>query len=72
MKLPQAIEDAIRRFREKGVPVYVVGGAVRDSLMGITPHDYDLTTPATPEEILAIMAGRRPSVKAKNSAPSPF
>ncbi len=59
MKLPQAIEDAIRRFREKGVPVYVVGGAVRDSLMGITPHDYDLTTPATPEEILAIMAGEK-------------
>ena len=59
MKLPQAIEAIISRFREKSVPVYVVGGAVRDSLMGITPHDYDLTTPAKPDEILAIMEGKK-------------
>ena len=59
MKLPQAIEEITCCFREKGVPAYVVGGAVRDSLMGLSPHDYDLTTPATPDEILAIMAGKK-------------
>ena len=59
MKLPQAIESIACRFRESGVPIYVVGGAVRDSLMGISPHDYDLTTPATPDEILAIMEGKK-------------
>ena len=30
---------------------YLVGGCVRDSLMGITPHDYDLASRATPEEV---------------------
>lgn len=59
MKLPASIQGIFRRFREKNIPVYVVGGAVRDSLMGIEPHDYDLTTPATPEEILALMEGER-------------
>lgn len=49
----------MRRFRRAGVETYVVGGAVRDSLMGIEPHDYDLTTPATPAEILAILQGEK-------------
>lgn len=32
-------------------PVYMVGGCVRDELLGKEPHDYDFTTPLTPEEI---------------------
>ncbi len=59
MKLPASIQGIFRRFREKDIPIYVVGGAVRDSLMGIEPHDYDLTTPAKPEEILALMEGEK-------------
>lgn len=34
-------------------PVYLVGGSVRDTLLGQTPHDYDFTTPRTPDEIEA-------------------
>ncbi len=42
-------------------PVYLCGGAVRDYLLGITPHDYDFCTPALPEEIQALIKkdGRR-------------
>lgn len=36
-----------------GYEAYFVGGCVRDALMGIRPHDYDITTSAMPEEIIA-------------------
>ena len=35
---------------------FVVGGAVRDAIMGRVPHDYDLTTPATPDQVQKIVA----------------
>ena len=43
-QLLTALEDA-------GFEAYVVGGAVRDLLMGKEPHDYDITTSARPEDI---------------------
>lgn len=48
-------------------PVYAVGGAVRDELMGRTPKDYDFATPLTPDEIEeAVRAyGRRPYLVGK-------
>lgn len=36
-----------------GYEAYYVGGCVRDTLMNITPHDYDITTSAMPDEIMA-------------------
>ncbi len=47
-------EDAkriIKLLSLRGFDAYVVGGAVRDILMGRTPHDYDFATNALPEEI---------------------
>ena len=44
------------RFEEEGARAYVVGGAVRDHVMGKKPHDYDLTTPLLPEEILELFS----------------
>ena len=43
-QLLMALEDA-------GFEAYVVGGAVRDLLMGRTPHDYDIATSARPDDI---------------------
>ncbi|MBE6599650.1 MAG: HD domain-containing protein [Ruminococcaceae bacterium] len=37
-------------MRRHGYEVYLVGGCVRDMLMGVTPHDYDMTTNALPKE----------------------
>lgn len=53
MKL-EISEDARRIIKVlslRGFDAYVVGGAVRDLLMGRTPHDYDFATDARPEEI---------------------
>ena len=51
-------------LREAGFQAYVVGGAVRDLLLGITPKDYDIATDARPEQVKplfrrALIIGRR-------------
>jgi poly(A) polymerase len=51
-------------LREAGFSAYVVGGAVRDLLLGITPEDFDIATDARPEQIKplfrrALIIGRR-------------
>ena len=51
MPLPSSVEYVLSRLKENGYQVYVVGGAVRDFLMGKTPHDYDLTSDALPSQI---------------------
>ncbi|MBV9612273.1 MAG: CCA tRNA nucleotidyltransferase [Acidobacteriaceae bacterium] len=43
----------IRKLRERGYQAYLVGGCVRDRLLGITPQDYDVSTDARPEAILS-------------------
>lgn len=51
MPLPSSIEYVLSKLKENGYQAYVVGGAVRDFLMGKTPHDYDLTSDALPSQI---------------------
>lgn len=52
--LPDEVKKIITIFKEKKFEIYVVGGAVRDLLMGKIVYDWDFTTNATPEEILNI------------------
>ena len=51
MKLPNYVITAINLLERNGYEAYVVGGAVRDYLMGMTPHDFDLSTNATPIDV---------------------
>src|SRR2546427_2876360 len=53
MKPDSAIE-IIRALRRLGHEAYLVGGCVRDMVMGIEPTDYDIATSARPEEIVKI------------------
>lgn len=51
-------------LQRKGYQAYIVGGAVRDLLLGVTPKDFDVATNATPEQVKrcqkrAIIIGRR-------------
>ena len=46
----------LRLLSDAGFEAYVVGGCVRDLLMGRAPHDWDITTSAKPEETLAVLA----------------
>ena len=46
MHLPSTVVSCIRLLEAAGYQAHVVGGCVRDSLLGIVPHDYDLCTSA--------------------------
>jgi tRNA nucleotidyltransferase (CCA-adding enzyme) len=54
MNVPENIKRLMQSLIDKDYEVYIVGGAVRDHLLGITPHDYDLFTNATGEQILEV------------------
>ena len=60
INLSPAAEAALQRLEQNGFEAYAVGGCVRDSLLGRTPNDWDLTTNARPEEILACFPDCRP------------
>ena len=54
IKIPSKIEFVLDVLMHFGYEAYIVGGCVRDSLLGITPHDYDITTSATPETVMSL------------------
>jgi putative nucleotidyltransferase with HDIG domain len=47
----QAAVDILQRLRSAGFQAFLVGGCVRDLVMGLTPKDYDISTDATPEQV---------------------
>lgn len=51
LRLPENVSRIIRTFRDAGFDAYAVGGCVRDSLLGRTPSDWDITTSAKPDQI---------------------
>ncbi len=53
-KIPQTQEYIIDRLTQNGHKAYIVGGCVRDMLLDKTPCDFDVTTSATPEEVIAL------------------
>ncbi|MFH0937122.1 MAG: HD domain-containing protein [Candidatus Daviesbacteria bacterium] len=53
-KLPKEVEEILEKVSNAGFEIYIVGGAVRDLLMGSKVRDWDFTTDAKPEEILKI------------------
>lgn len=56
MRVPADAEQIIEKLNEHGFEAYVVGGCVRDSLLGKEPEDWDITTSAKPEEVKAIFS----------------
>ena len=56
MFLPDSIQNCIDALENAGFSAYAVGGCVRDSLLGLTPHDYDLCTSALPEQTEAVFS----------------
>lgn len=53
-KIDEGALAILRKLNEEGKEAYVVGGSVRDLLMGLVPHDWDITTSARPEETMRI------------------
>ena len=54
MKIPDEIQSITEKIEERGFEAYIVGGCVRDFLLGKNPKDWDITTNAKPEEIQKI------------------
>ncbi|SCH11451.1 CCA tRNA nucleotidyltransferase [Romboutsia sp. 1001713B170207_170306_H8] len=52
--LPQKVKFIIDKMYENGYEAFIVGGCVRDSILGIKPNDYDITTNAQPKDIINI------------------
>ena len=50
----QAATEIVRQLREEGFQAYLVGGCVRDLVMGREPKDYDIATDATPEHVVRL------------------
>lgn len=54
IEIPDKVRLIIRKITDGGYEAYTVGGCVRDSLLGRDPHDWDITTNATPEQIKSL------------------
>ena len=59
LSVPAPVSFVLSRLRRSGFPAYLVGGCVRDALMGRAPGDYDVTTAARPDEMLRVFADCR-------------
>ncbi|NLN55232.1 MAG: CCA tRNA nucleotidyltransferase [Clostridiales bacterium] len=53
IKIPENLLTVIQKLAEKGFSAYLVGGCVRDFLLGKAPHDWDICTDALPEEVIS-------------------
>ena len=49
--LPKNVKKIIDILNNNNFEAFIVGGCVRDSIIGLTPHDWDICTNAKPEEI---------------------
>lgn len=58
METPRKAKDLGAVFKDAGHSLYMVGGAVRDFLLGKPSDDVDFTTDATPEEVMALFPGK--------------
>ena len=52
ISMPDEVITALNLLNNNGFEAYIVGGCVRDSLLGVVPKDWDITTSAEPEEII--------------------
>ena len=59
MRLPTDVLECIEALEGASFATYAVGGCVRDHLLGLEPHDFDLCTAATPDQIQAVFSHRR-------------
>lgn len=59
MLIPREIGGCLDALEQAGYEAYLVGGCVRDALLGLTPHDFDICTSALPEQTQAVFSGCR-------------
>lgn len=52
--LPEDVREILLLLEQQGYEAYIVGGCVRDSLLGVEPKDWDICTNATPDQIISL------------------
>lgn len=57
--IPNSIKEILNRLKENDYDAYIVGGSVRDLIIGKEPKDYDITTSARPDEIERIFKDKK-------------
>lgn len=57
--LPPSVSFIIDRLESQGFEAHVVGGCVRDALMEIIPHDWDICTSALPDQIIEVFSDQK-------------
>ena len=57
--IPDSIQEILNRLENNGYQAYIVGGSVRDLVIGKEPKDYDITTSAKPEDIERIFKDKK-------------
>ncbi|MGQ0572842.1 MAG: CCA tRNA nucleotidyltransferase, partial [Pseudonocardia sp.] len=57
VRVPRVADELAARFAAAGHRLYLVGGYVRDALLGRAGSDLDFTTDARPDAVLAVLAG---------------
>lgn len=53
---PEDVRRIISRLTDSGYDSYAVGGCIRDTILGKTPNDWDITTAASPEEVIKLFS----------------
>ena len=56
---PKYVRQVLVTLQGRGYPAFLVGGCVRDMLLGVQPNDWDITTAALPEQLLELFPGAR-------------
>ena len=56
---PKYVRQVLVTLQGRGYPAFLVGGCVRDMLLGVQPHDWDICTAARPEQIMEVFPGSK-------------
>ena len=59
IRMDEGAAELLDTLHRAGYAAYVVGGCVRDSLLGLTPHDWDLCTSALPQQVMKLFGAQR-------------
>lgn len=59
IEIPSGANEIIHTLQNNGYEAFLVGGGVRDSILGRPIHDYDITTSATPDEMMKVFKDKR-------------
>lgn len=62
LEIPVYVQNVLKNLESAGFKAFIVGGCVRDSIMGRTPADWDVCTSARPEQIIRVFNGVMPAI----------